>query len=263
MGERVCSACGASGGGRFCSECGASLVDGPVHVRHVLRDEAAEVIGFDRRLTVTLRDLLLHPVRIVSVSMSGDRRRYLPPLKLFLALGGLYMLGLSIVQPYGFDVAGLQRSGLRPEAAARMEARIRESGISVELFTERFQTRMNAVTPLVTAVALLPMVAVLRALDRRRPWAEHLMFMLAASNGVWLVSLLVLPIYFANFWLHLFLAAAVPYTYLGVVFFPLYRARTAARTIARFALFVVVDFVLSIVLSGVLFGLVYGSVLLM
>jgi hypothetical protein len=119
--HRQCPACGITGAGRFCSECGAALADGGAVVGRALRDDAAEIIGFDRRLFATLRDLLADPVRIVGAHMAGDRRRYLPPLRLFVALGGVYMVALSFVQPFQFDAPSLRRMGVRERDAVRIE----------------------------------------------------------------------------------------------------------------------------------------------
>jgi hypothetical protein len=260
--ESRCPVCGAIATGRFCSECGAALGVQPAGPGRALREEAVETIGFDRRLLVTLRDLLVRPIRVVRAAMAGDRRRYLPPLRLFLAFGGLYMLGLSLVQPFQFDPPSLRRMGVREQDAARIAQHLEKKAIGVELFNERFETRMNTVAPIVTAFALLPLVPLLRAFDRRRSWAEHLMFILSASNGVWLYGLLLLPLAFASMQLYQLVIAFGLYTYLGIVFFDVYPAATRMRTLGRFAVFAVVDFVLSVVISTVVFVLVYGSVLL-
>jgi hypothetical protein len=82
------------GSGKFCSECGTSFEIASTP-RALLREDAAETIGLDRRLRSTLVDLLRHPVRIVSAYVRGDRSRYIPPFKLFFTLGGLYMLRIS------------------------------------------------------------------------------------------------------------------------------------------------------------------------
>jgi hypothetical protein len=227
-----------------------------------LRDDAVEIIGFDRRLIATLKDLLIHPVRIVGAHMAGDRRRYLPPLKLFVALGGVYMVALSFVQPFQFDAPSLRRMGVRDQDAVRIEQKLQQRGIPVEVFNERFESRMNTVVPVLTALALLPLVPILRAFDSRRAWTEHFMFILSASNGVWLYSLLLLPLALASVRFHQLIIAFPLYVYLGVVFFAHYRAATPLRTTGRFAVFAVADFVVSIVLSAVLFALVYLSVLL-
>jgi hypothetical protein len=231
-------------------------------VERALRVDAADTIGFDRRLIATLRDLLVHPVRIVGAYMTADRRRYLPPLKLFLSLGGAYMLALSLVQPFQFDAPSLRRMGVREQDAIRIEQKLQQRGIPVEVFNERFQSRMNTVVPVLTALALLPLVPILRAFDRRRAWTQHFMFILAASNGVWLYGLLLLPLALASVRLHQIIIVFPLYLYLGVVFFPHYRAATTPRTAGRFAIFAVADLVVSIVLSTVLFALVYVSVFL-
>ena len=258
-----CPACGAPGTGRYCSECGAALAGAGPGVRQALREDAVDTVGFDRRVWATLRDLLIHPVRISRAYLSDDRRRYLPPLKLFFALGGIYMLALSVVQPYRFDAPSLRRLGVRAQDAASIERKIKERGISPELFNERFESRMNTAGPIVTALALLPLVPLLRFFDRRRSWPDHLMFILAASNGVWLYSLLLLPLARVSVALHQLAIVIALYGYLGVVFFAQYRAATRARTAGRFAVFAAADLALSVLLSTVLFVVVYVSVLLM
>jgi hypothetical protein len=256
-----CPACGAAASGRYCSDCGAALSEERVGARRALRDDAVDMVGFDRRVWATLRDLLLHPVRVTRAYLTEDRRRYLPPLKLFLALGGVYMFALSIVQPYRFDAPSLRRMGVREQDAVRIEQKIRERGIDAELFNERFESRMNTAGPIITALALLPLVPLLRRFDRRRSWSDHLMFILGASNGVWLYSLLLLPLVRISLPLHQAVVMLALYVYLGIVFFAQYPAATRLRTVGRFAVFVGVDLALSLLLSVVLFVAVYLSVL--
>lgn len=259
---RVCPSCGATGQGKFCAGCGAPLEGSAAASRQLLRDDAIETIGLDRRILSTIRDLLLHPVRVVSAYMRGDRRLYLPPVSLFFTLGGLYMLALSFVQPQRWDVDSLRRLGVRPQDAVAIEQQIRARGLTVELFNERFQSRMNTVAPVITALALLPMVVLLRLMDRRRSWTEHFMFMLGASNAVWLASLVVLPLALASLPLYQVLLLAVMYAYLGIAFFALYPGRTRSRTGLRFAVFAVADLIVSMVASTILMAGVYASVLL-
>jgi Protein of unknown function (DUF3667) len=260
--QRRCAACGAEGSGRFCSECGAAMADAGAVVGRSLRDDAVDIIGFDRRLIATLRDLLIDPVRIVGAHMAGDRRRYLPPLRLFMALGGIYMVALSFVQPFRFDAPSLRRMGVREQDAVRIEQKLQQRGIPVEVFNERFESRMNTVVPVLTVLALLPLVPLLRAFDRGRAWTQHFLFILSASNGVWLYSLLLLPLALVSVRFHQVIIVFPLYVYLGVVFFAHYRAATRLRTTGRFAVFALTDFVVSIMLSTVLFAIVYLSVLL-
>lgn len=262
--DRVCETCGATGAGKFCAECGTPFAADAAEAadaRRLLRADAADTVGVDRRIIATFRDLLLHPVRIIGSYLRGERR-YLPPLKVFFTLGGLYMLALSFVQPYRFDAGTLRERGVREVDAVRMEAKIRERGMPLELFNERFESRLNTLGPIATALALLPMVVLLRLFDRRRSWHDHLIFMLGASNAVWLASLLVLPLALLSTALHQLVLFLAMYVYLGIAFFAFYPGGTRLRTTLRFAVFAIVDLVVSMLLGTALMVAVYASVLL-
>ena len=60
----TCAGCGAAGTGRFCGECGRPLIAADAGPTLLLREDAKEALGLDARIASTLRDLLIHPVRI-------------------------------------------------------------------------------------------------------------------------------------------------------------------------------------------------------
>jgi hypothetical protein len=268
---RTCSACGTASSGNYCGECGArigaDIAAAPQLTRQevgglMIRQEAIDLVGLDRRLGATIRDLLLHPTRVVAAHLGGDANSYVPPLKLFFTLAGLYMLLLSWIQPFSFDPEALRTLGLGSEHAGRLGSLLRERGITIATFNERVQSRMNATVPLGVALGLLPMVWVLRVLDRRGTAHENLIFMLTFSNAIWLMSLLLLP--FA-LWFpkpHELAMYVVTYAYLGVGFFAFYATPSRARTAFRFSAFVLADLIVTFVCGIVLMSAVIGSILL-
>jgi hypothetical protein len=208
---------------------------------HLLRDDLVDSIGWDARFLRTLRDLLLHPARIVAAQMAGSRGRYLPPVKLFFALAALYMFGLSLVQPFNFD--RIFGETAKSPAGIRLVEKIHGRGLTMDQVNERFQSRMNTVAPIAIAVALLPLVLILRGIDRRRPWHQHLMFLVAASNVCWVVGLLVLPVALLGDKAHAAVLLVAMYAVFGYLFWKFYPGRSRTRTAVRTGLFLIADFV--------------------
>lgn len=242
---RACTACGATTHTRFCGECGEPVRESPTSTRAVLGQGVAEAVGWERRLLPTLRDLLRRPVAVARAHVAGDPR-YVPPLRMFFLLGGLYMIALSFAQPYAFTLEALVTHGILG-GQELVEARevIRSSGLSEALVNERFQQRVNTAMPLIVACAILPMAWLLGRFGRGRPFHEHILFMLTFSGTVWLVSFLLLPLARIEVGLHSAALLVVAYVYIGVGFFAMYPGKTRMRTAARFAGFVFADLVLS------------------
>lgn len=256
----TCPACGAPARGRFCSEC-ASPLDHSPGAATLLREDAREVVGIDSKVLRTLRDLLLRPARVVRSYVEG-RREYFPPLRLFFWLGGTYMLLLSLTQPLPFDPADMASHGVRPEDVAAVEARIEARGLSPDLIRERFEARMNTATPLVVALSVIPLAALLRLLHRRRSFQQHVLFMLGMSNAVWIATLLVIPVALLSATGHMVVGFLVSMVYLGIAYLGVNREPSRAATWAKLAVFAVADVVVTMLLgvllmAGVLLSILY------
>jgi hypothetical protein len=112
---------------------------------------------------------------------------------------------------------------------------------------------MNAITPFVTALAVVPIALVLRLIQRGRPLRYHLTFFLVASNAVWLVSLVGLPLALVSRPLHSAAVLVAMYVYLGIGFFAAYPGPRSSTSM-RFAAFAVIDFIITSVV-GILLGM--------
>ncbi|MFN2398522.1 MAG: DUF3667 domain-containing protein [Gemmatimonadaceae bacterium] len=227
----------------------------------LLREDAKEALGLDARIAATIKDLLLHPVRITRAWLAGDRSRYVAALRVFFTLGAAYMLALSILNPYSFDPRDRTAAGFDARTADRIAGIIRERGVDPELVAERFQSRMNTAIPVVVALALFPMVGVLMLLRRSEGWYQHFVFMLGFSNAVWLLTLLMLPLAVWNDRVYALIALILIYVYLGVGYFAFYRERTPLKTTSKFVLFAVADFVVTNVVQLPLMWLIFLSAL--
>jgi hypothetical protein len=255
----TCAACGATGTGRFCGECGRPLIASDAAPTLLLREDAKEALGLDARVASTIRDLLIHPLRITRAWVARDRSRYLPPVKVLLTLGAVYMLALSILTPYSFDPRDLTAAGFDKGTADQLAKMVRESGVNPELVAERFQSRMNTTAPIIIALAIFPMVGVLKLLRRQEPWYNHFLFIVGISNVVWVVALLLLPIAMVNPRLHGMIVLLATYALLGVGYFAFYRERSGLKTTGKFVAFALADFVITSMVQLPLMWLIFLS----
>jgi hypothetical protein len=222
--RQTCAGCGAAGSGRFCAECGQARSGQPSSARELLRAEAAEAISVDHRLWATLRDLLLHPVQATREYVAGSKR-YLPPLRLFVTLTGLYMLGLSFAPTY----TNLQAA--RPMAAS-LRQRLAAQGLPAQVIAERRDARVQTTSPLLVGLSLLSSLPVLALVKRRRPWQEHLVFLFASANAIWLWTFLSMPLLVLGYWVHYGVACLITFGISGLVYWKLYRRPSILVTAA-------------------------------
>ena len=264
--SKTCHNCGAVVDTPFCGYCGRSLadVDGRILAagpRAFVSEGAAEALGLDRRLFTTARDTLVRPAEVIRAHLDGRGERYLHPLKFFLLLAGLYMLILTWLQPFSFfalaeepDRYGfsLTRLVLGAESAQDLQTLFARHGLSVDAANSRFEGRMNTVTPLVSALSLVPLALVLSILWRGRPWRDHATFLLVTWNAIWLVSLVVAPLLRFSSIIALVADYAGTYVYLAVAFFTFYGIRPAVPAVLRFVALVAAEIAVSSVVSALL-----------
>jgi len=255
----VCPGCGARVTGRFCGECGRAIVTAEAAPSLDLRREARDALGLDARIAATLRDLLLHPLRITGAWIAGDRTRYVPATKVLLTLGAVYMLALSIFTPYSFDPRDLTAAGFDAATAARIAAMVRDSGVDPELVAERFQSRMNTLTPMIIALAVLPLAGMLKLLRWHEGWYKHFAFVVGISNVVWMVAFLLLPVALWNQRVHAPIVFLATYGYLAAGYFAFYRERTRLRTTGKFIVFAVADFIITMAVQLSLLWVIFLS----
>jgi hypothetical protein len=81
-----CRNCGAPVSQAFCPQCGQETRLALPTAREFLKDAAGRYVSLDGRLWRTLAALLLHPGFLTREYLSGRRRRYVRPARLFLVL---------------------------------------------------------------------------------------------------------------------------------------------------------------------------------
>lgn len=197
---RACANCGAELTGPYCAQCGQQDRERIGPLRLLLTEAADELLSLDTRLARTLRGLFTRPGFLTNAYTSGRRAAFVPPLRLFLLSGFVFLLvlglGRQITSPQGepmisgfikvdLDQASIDSIQVRVDAfeaegtlTSSLRAQFFRSLIRASEDTEAvnraFLERLSLV-----AVLLLPVVALLlKMIFRRRYYVEHLVFAL-------------------------------------------------------------------------------------
>src|SRR4026209_1719286 len=172
----TCPGCGAVVATPYCGYCGGLLRDEvgvPLDPRAFVREGAVEAFGLDNRIARTARDTLIRPAEVIRAHLKGGGAEYVHPLKFFLLLAGVYMVVLTWLQPFNFfaiadapDSYGvnLLQIVLGADNATELRAVFSARGLTEETANARFEGRMNTLTPLVSALSLVPLALILGVL---------------------------------------------------------------------------------------------------
>lgn len=261
-GLATCPDCGALNTTRFCGECGRALQAAAVAetTPGLLREGLSEALGVEKGVWLTLRDLLIRPARVIEAYWSGEAVSYVRPFKLFFLLAGTYILLLSFAQPMEFDMNHLLQGDA--EQRQKITALLAEKNITQDVLNDRFAQRLNTVLPLISALILLPLAAVLRRMKPERPLRDHVLFMTSITNAMWIACILLMPLTLLGRGYFLAGAQAVGIGYLVWGISRMYAGRTRALTVARAFGFVVADYLLTIPLMLLVQILVMTSIFL-
>lgn len=244
-GLRACPACGAMNATRFCGDCGRAVDAAPARTVEVLKEGASELFGVDKSALRTVRDLLLHPLKVAGAVRSGNEAGYVRPFRLFFLLASVYILLLTTIQPHSFDIA----DQVRPQDMAKMVEVAAGNGISREMMNARFGQRMNMLLPLISAVLLIPLAALLRRMDRSRRLGDHVLTMASITNSMWITCILLIPLAFLGKWPFMIAAQLAGMGYISAAIIRLYPAATRVRTGLRLVGFLLADYTLTMLLS--------------
>ena len=156
----------------------------------VVREFWNELVSLDFK---TLRTLggLPRPGFLAAAFIEGRGDRYLAPLKAYLLAAALFFLIAPRVTDFTFErQMMLDRDG---GFRALVEQRIADTGVSRELFAERFAANLQRVYTLTPILSVLSLMLILRLLYRRTfPWlGPHVVFALYYVAFFFMVALLV------------------------------------------------------------------------
>ncbi|MFA6457535.1 MAG: DUF3667 domain-containing protein [Bacteroidota bacterium] len=95
--KRICKNCSAELFGEFCSSCGQRDKDIHVPVKELASEFIDVLPAFDRRLIRSLKPLLFAPGFLTMEYLSGKRKQYISPFKLYFVISFVFFLLSSLM----------------------------------------------------------------------------------------------------------------------------------------------------------------------
>ncbi|MCL1934377.1 MAG: DUF3667 domain-containing protein [Candidatus Azobacteroides sp.] len=82
--NKSCENCGQFVEKRFCPECGQENVETRQPFHYLFIHFTEDFVHYDSRLWKTIRYLLFHPAKLTKEYLAGKRKRYVPPVSLYI-----------------------------------------------------------------------------------------------------------------------------------------------------------------------------------
>jgi hypothetical protein len=180
-----CANCGADTVGEYCHNCGQHRVAADEFaILPLVRQFGGELAHLDFK---SLRSLgaLLNPGVLTREFLAGRRRRYLSPLKLYFVTAALFFLAAPYV---GFGLTDMLEQDNDGTLKRLVTARMAERGMNADLFTERFDLRIQTVYTLSLSASIVVTALLLRALFRG-PFGANLVFALHYVSFLYLAAI--------------------------------------------------------------------------
>lgn len=161
-----CPSCGLAGTGKYCQQCGARRRTSAEPLSEVLREAAAELIGFEGRLLRTLSVLFGKPGTLTAAYLRGQGARHVPPIRLYVAASAIAL------------AAGAVGAGGMSETATDLGV------LEIDLFVA-----VTVPTEILMYVSIPLFALLLRLfLGRERRYSEYLIFALYFQSTLFLIS---------------------------------------------------------------------------
>lgn len=160
-------------------------------------DIADASLGVDTRIFRTIWDTLLHTPRVLSASYSGERETYVPVIRLFLILFGMFFGAMTM---FGLPV-GMTLDALNPQGdnTPDIEYWLQPSGQSYDAVNETLEQAGSWTVAPLNLLASLPFVLLLKAYRPSRSFFGHTLAFLVPVNASYIViNLIVLALVVAR-----------------------------------------------------------------
>lgn len=176
----ACMSCGEPLTGRYCSACGERADSKHDYsIGHFLEMTTESLFHLDGRVVNTFRLLLQRPGALAESFFEAGRKRYMGPVQCFIVANLIYLLIQPLTYVSTFTTTMEQQMTQRywsPMARRWIEAKIATSGISQEIYADRWEhtAHLQAHTLLILLVPLTAVFLFVLFGRSRKFFAEHL-----------------------------------------------------------------------------------------
>lgn len=167
-----CSNCNTQLSGPFCPDCGQKDVDLGRPFLELFREAVRETFDIDGRAWRTVKTLFARPGLLTAEFLAGKRRKYTPPLRLYLFISVGFFVLIAWIAGQGL----LLDQGQTAETHAESQARFMSDEMPRLMFL------------------LLPVFALLlKAVCSQRLYFDHLIHSVHLHSAAFVVLALILP----------------------------------------------------------------------
>ncbi len=153
-------------------------------------------LGFDLRLLVTVRDLILHPVRVARDALNGEKSSYLGQVRLFVFFLGIQTILFTLMKTY--DSMTIATVITDETTRANYTALLAKEGFTVKQVNTAIQGWFNfLITPL-NIITVIIFSFFFKTIAPKITLLGHAILFITATNAATIIATPVI-ILFANF----------------------------------------------------------------
>ncbi|HEX8561519.1 MAG TPA: DUF3667 domain-containing protein [Flavobacterium sp.] len=110
---------------RFCPGCGQENVDTHQSFHHLVFHIVEDLTHYDGNVWRTIKNLLFHPARLTKVYLAGKRKKFVPPVKLYIFISFLTFFLIALLPDLSgsdYDGPALRRKVAESDVVANAKA---------------------------------------------------------------------------------------------------------------------------------------------
>ncbi|MDQ7018228.1 MAG: hypothetical protein Q9M33_03590 [Robiginitomaculum sp.] len=151
-----------------------------------LRDAFRVFLGFDLRLLVTIRDLILHPIRVARDAVNGNKETYLGQVRLFVFLLGAQTVFFILMKTY--DSMSVSSIIADADLLAQYTDVMTKRGINLDQINDEIRNWINLLITPLSLFFLLSFTVFFKILSPRTTFLGHLILLMTANNAATLIG---------------------------------------------------------------------------